>query len=117
MNKKCSLYLQASSNFQVACYANKAFYKKHVDGGYEEINNGRKITAIFYPNQNWSSEDGGYLRVFKRRPNPFEVAKAKNEGLEDPTPKTDEVEEDIQPRGGRLVLFRSRDVPHEVLAA
>merc|ERR550525_1234140 len=42
LNKKCSLYLQASASFQLACYPSKGFYKKHVDGGYEDINNGRK---------------------------------------------------------------------------
>merc|ERR1719188_1105541 len=53
LNKKCSLYLQASSNFQVACYPIKGYYKKHVDGGYDDINNGRKITAVFYANRSW----------------------------------------------------------------
>merc|ERR1719150_748856 len=76
LNKKCSLYLQASASFQLACYPNKGFYKKHVDGGYEDINNGRKITAIYYANKSWSRDDGGQLRVFKRRANPFEVTKA-----------------------------------------
>mmetsp|Transcript_48268 Transcript_48268/g.109975 ORF Transcript_48268/g.109975 Transcript_48268/m.109975 type:complete len:419 (+) Transcript_48268:137-1393(+) len=116
LNKKCNLYLQASSTFQVGCYPVKGFYKKHVDGGYEDINNGRKITSIFYPNKAWSSKDGGQLKVFKRRPNPFEVAKAENEGLESPV-KEDEQQEEVDPQGGRILLFRSRDVPHEVLAS
>mmetsp|Transcript_42560 Transcript_42560/g.96103 ORF Transcript_42560/g.96103 Transcript_42560/m.96103 type:complete len:420 (+) Transcript_42560:98-1357(+) len=115
LNKKCSLYLQASASFQVACYPEGAFYRRHVDGGYDETNNGRKISAVLYANKSWSREDGGQLRVFKRRPNPFQVAKAQSEGAEVPDVDQIEVEEEIEPMGGRMVLFRSRDMPHEVL--
>merc|ERR1719183_1859657 len=117
LNKKCSLYLQASATFQIGCFPSKGFYKRHVDGGYEDLNNGRKITAIFYPNTSWSSGDGGTCRIYKRQPNPFQVAKAKEKGLEDPVPNTDEWEEEVEPCAGRLLLFRSRDIPHEVLAS
>mmetsp|Transcript_9853 Transcript_9853/g.25918 ORF Transcript_9853/g.25918 Transcript_9853/m.25918 type:complete len:416 (+) Transcript_9853:184-1431(+) len=117
LNKKCSLYLQAGGNFQLACYPTDAYYKKHVDGGYDDINNGRKITAIFYPNQSWSSGHGGHLKMFKRRPNPFQIAKAQKDGQPEPEQAEDVVEEEIAPKGGRLVLFRSRDMPHEVMAA
>lgn len=115
LNKKCSLYLQASASFQIACYPTKGYYKRHVDGGYENLNNGRKITAVFYANKSWSREDGGQLRVYKRLPNPFQKEKAASEGEEIPSEETYEVEEEIDPLGGRLVLFRSRDMPHEVL--
>merc|ERR1712050_27950 len=108
-------YLQASSSFQIACYPVSGYYKKHVDGGYDDTNNGRKITAIFYAKKSWSSEDGGELRMYKRRPNPFEIAKARKEGSEIPEKPPDEAVEDIEQRGGRMVLFRSRDMPHEVL--
>merc|ERR1712032_868773 len=117
LNKKCSLYLQASATFQCGVYAGKCYYHKHVDGGYEDINNGRKITAVYYPNVSWSDGDGGELRMYRRRPSPYHVAKAKAEGRELPENAEDEVEEDIQPLGGRILLFRSRDMPHEVLSA
>ncbi|CAJ1370793.1 unnamed protein product [Effrenium voratum] len=111
LNKKCKLYLQASGSFQIGCYPKQAFYKKHIDGGYEaKLNNGRKVTAIFYANKGWGAKDGGELRVYRRRPNPYQL----EQGAEEP--KEDEVEEDIAPEAGRLVLFRSRDVPHEVLS-
>merc|ERR1719387_555685 len=115
LNKKCSLYLQASATFQLSVYPSKAYYKRHVDSGYDDLNNGRKITAIFYPNTSWSRDDGGKLRFYKRQANPFQVSKAKEKGLEVPTPGADEVEEEVDPLSGRLVLFRSRDMPHEVL--
>merc|ERR1740121_1489710 len=107
LNKKCSLYLQASANFQIACYPAKASYKRHVDGGYDDLNNGRKITAIFYANTTWSSGDGGCLRVFKRQPNPFQKEKAKEKGI-DLTVDKDEMEEEIEPSAGKVVLLRSR---------
>ncbi|CAE8652528.1 unnamed protein product [Polarella glacialis] len=110
LNKKCSLYLQASASFQLAVYAEgKGYYRKHVDGGYEDQNNGRKVSCTFYVNKDWSSESGGQLVLYKRRPNPFQIAKGAVKQDED------EVVEKLDPTGGRLVLFRSRDIPHEVL--
>merc|ERR1719188_263248 len=116
LNKKCSLYLQASGNFQLAVYSPKNFYKKHVDGGYEDLNNGRKITAIFYPNTRWSDSDGGQIRLYKRQLNPFQIEHLQKQGQELPGKEAkDVVAEEIAPSGGRLLLFRSRDVPHEVI--
>mmetsp|Transcript_64529 Transcript_64529/g.135430 ORF Transcript_64529/g.135430 Transcript_64529/m.135430 type:complete len:420 (-) Transcript_64529:23-1282(-) len=115
LNKKCSLYLQASSTFQLAVYPKDAYYKRHVDGGYEDLNNGRKITAVFYPNVNWSDGDGGELKVYKRLLNPFQLQDYAKRGEKPPEHNKDEANEEIAPIGGRLVLFRSRDIPHEVL--
>lgn len=118
LNKKCSLYLQVSGTFQLAVYpGSSGFYRKHVDGGYDDINNGRKITAVFYANKTWSSSDEGQCRLYKRRPNPFQAAKMRSQGTEPPAEGADEVDEEVEPVGGRLLLFRSRDVPHEVLRA
>lgn len=110
LNKKCNLYLQASGSFQIASYPPQAFYKKHLDGGYDaKLNNGRKVTAIFYANKDWTPSEGGQLRIYKRRPNPYQLEKGAEEM------KDDQVEDDVDPTAGRLVLFRSRDIPHEVL--
>merc|ERR1712060_210720 len=115
LNKKCSLYMQASATFQISCYPTNGFYKKHVDGGYEDLNNGRKITAIYYANPAWAWEDGGRLKMYKKKPNPFEIEKRKSQGLEIPENEKDEEVEQIDPVGGRIVVFRSRDMPHEVM--
>eukprot|EP00928_Gymnodinium_smaydae_P052447 TRINITY_DN3633_c0_g3_i1.p1 TRINITY_DN3633_c0_g3~~TRINITY_DN3633_c0_g3_i1.p1 ORF type:complete len:450 (-),score=103.89 TRINITY_DN3633_c0_g3_i1:158-1402(-) len=117
LNKKCSLYLQAGGNFQLACYPKDAYYKKHVDGGYDDTNNGRKITAVFYPNTSWVEGHGGHIKMYKRRKNPFQVAKAKSNGEEVNEAVEDEPVEEIAPVGGRILLFRSRDMPHEVMVA
>merc|ERR1711976_895679 len=64
LNKKCSLFLQATGTFQLGCFqASNTFYKKHLDGGYEKDDNGRKITCIFYPNKSYSS-NMGKLRMY-----------------------------------------------------
>jgi len=117
LNKKCNLCLQGSASFQLACYPKKGFYKKHMDGGYDKINNGRKITAIYYPNHRWSEGDSGNLRIFKRGLNPYELEKLKKEGKEAPDGKEmeKEIHEEMAPKGDRLLLFRSRDMPHEVI--
>eukprot|EP00913_Durusdinium_trenchii_P035845 g33542.t1 len=107
LNKKCNLYLQASGSFQIASYPPQAFYKKHLDGGYDaKLNNGRKVTAIFYANKDWTPSEGGQLRIYKRRPNPYQLEKGAEEM------KDDQVEDDVDPTAGRLVLFRSRETWH-----
>jgi len=118
LNKKANLCLQGSAQFQFACYLPGAFYKTHVDGGYEQLNNGRKVTALYYPNTTWSDGDGGELRVYKRRRNPFQIEKLRRDGVEfEDDSDAREFAEDVAPVGDRLVLFRSRDIPHEVLTA
>ena len=59
----------------------------------------------------------GNLRLYKRRQNVFELGKEeytrrwKDKNYEE----EDEVAIDVEPKANRLVIFRSRDVPHEVL--
>merc|ERR1712224_967714 len=86
-----------------------------MDGGYNDYDNGRKITCIYYPTHaSYSVEQReklGKLRMYKRRKNPYELGEAFSHLPAD----ADEIEEDIEPKQDRLVLFRSRDMPHEVL--
>ena len=64
---------------------------------------GRVLTCILYLNDDWSEErDGGHLRLFLNCSNKDDVGTAT------------EVR-DVAPIGGRLVVFRARDVPHAVL--
>merc|ERR1719282_2090298 len=69
---------------------------------------------FFYPNKSWCTENEGQLRMFKRQLNPYQLAQAENQ-IDGATAPSPDEEEKIEPRGGRLVLFRSRDMPHEVL--
>jgi len=117
LNKKCSLLLQVSAHFQLAVYsADHAHCSKHLDGGYGDRDNGRKISAIFYVTDPSRDEShGGALRMYKRHKNPYELEKLTPEEAKATEDATDEVDEDLVPKPGRLVLLRSRDMPHEVL--
>lgn len=71
-------------------YPKGSFYKKHID--CFKGNNNRLISFVFYLNENWISEQGGQLRVYDK-----------------------DVIVDVDPTGGRLVLFLSEEIEHEVL--
>ncbi len=76
-----------------ALYPPGAFYRKHLDRFRDDDR--RMVSAVIYLNPEWLPEDGGQLRM---------------------TLKND-VEHDVQPIGGCLVVFLSGDIPHEVLPA
>lgn len=74
-----------------AIYPPGTFYEKHVD--QFQSSGARKISFAFYLNENWSETDGGELRLFEG-----------DEYL------------DIEPIAGRLAVFRSDTVEHEVMS-
>lgn len=65
-------------------------YARHLD--QLQLNDSRKITFIIYLNHEWKAADGGELIVYTQ---------------EDPS--------SIAPIGGRLVMFRSNILEHEVI--
>lgn len=73
-----------------ASFAIKTFYKRHLD--QFKKNKGRKFSLIFYLNEDWHAEDGGVLSLY---------------------PKGGE-QINIYPLGGRMVLFKSDEMEHEV---
>lgn len=86
---------KSRSKSMVTLYSGKADdtsrYTKHYDNGNF---NGRKLTAIYYINDNWKRKDGGALRLYTKN----------NEYC------------DVEPIADRLVLFYSdKRTPHEVL--
>eukprot|EP00794_Sanderia_malayensis_P017795 gene17795-19572_t len=86
--------IRSRSSVMAACYpGNGAGYKRHVDN---PSNDGRKLTSILYLNKDYNrARDGGVLRMY---------------------PRNDDRHYDIDPTGGRLVLFWSdHRNPHEVL--
>ena len=68
------------------------FYQKHLDSF--QNNRNRRLTIVFYLNENWAESDGGELVVYDLEDN--ELAK-------------------VAPRAGRLLVFFSEQFPHEVL--
>ncbi|MEN9834916.1 MAG: hypothetical protein RL011_1109 [Pseudomonadota bacterium] len=68
-------------------------YDKHVDNFQGQSS--RILSCILYLNDGWQRADGGELRIY---------------AADDPGRLVGEVE----PRGGTLACFLSRDIPHEV---
>lgn len=80
----------ASSEFHFAVYPEGSFYRRHLDQFKERAN--RILTFIVYLNPNWKPGDGGELRIYR-----------------------DDNQLDIEPIYGRMVLFKSAVLEHEVL--
>lgn len=70
------------------------FYKKHLDAFRGQEN--RKLTTVFYLNENWTEADGGELKIYDM---------------------DDQLIDTVAPVAGRLVVFLSENFPHEVLPA
>jgi SM-20-related protein len=80
----------------LACFPAGAHYKAHLDRHRES--EARLVSAIVYLNPEWSTADGGELRIYTDR----------EAGLNGPFL-------DVAPAFGKLVLFLSGDFWHEVL--
>ena len=89
LNRYCYLSL-SDFELHLAHYPAGSFYKKHFDQFKGRSN--RMITLILYLNKDWKKGDGGELKMYLR-----------------------EGEKVIEPLNNRLVLFKSADIPHEVL--
>ncbi|QIH11554.1 MULTISPECIES: 2OG-Fe(II) oxygenase [unclassified Pseudomonas] len=76
-----------------AMYPPGAFYKRHVDRFRDDDR--RMVSAVIYLNSQWLPEHGGQLRMYLG----------------------ERGEHDVDPIGGRLVVFLSGEMPHEVLPA
>lgn len=76
-----------------AFYSPGATYLKHLDRFRDDDR--RTVSVVIYLNPDWLEGEGGALRLYP-------------EGL---------ASEDIAPVGGRLLLFLSADMQHEVMPA
>lgn len=94
LNQRCFLSLQGYE-MHYAVYPEGSFYTRHLDQLSDNSN--RILTFICYLNQNWTSDDGGALRIYL------------NSSL------GDETFIDVLPEAGRLVCFKSNLLEHEVL--
>lgn len=94
LNQRCFLGLRSFEG-HFAQYPKGSFYKRHLDQ-FQQVSY-RVITVILYLNQNWESVDGGELRMYF------------------PQEGGSERIQDVLPIGGRLVIFLSGEIPHEVL--
>ncbi|MDL0429690.1 2OG-Fe(II) oxygenase [Marinobacter sp. TBZ242] len=79
-----------------ATYHEGDFYRRHVDSFQGRAS--RVVSLVLYLNEGWEEADGGALQVYNRE----------NE---------DEVCGSVLPEEGRMALFMSEEIPHEVLPA
>jgi SM-20-related protein len=79
-----------------AIYGPGDFYRRHIDSFAGRAS--RVVSLVLYLNAQWQPGDGGELQVFNRE-------------------SQDEVCATIAPEAGRLVIFLSEQIPHEVLVA
>jgi len=97
LNRTCFLGI-LQTEFHYALYPTGTGYKRHLDGFQND--NKRKLSIAFYLNsEDWSQTDGGALALYL-------------EG--------DQSEEQtilVNPIAGRMVIFESQKIPHEVLIA
>ncbi len=94
LNQRCFLGLRSFEG-HFARYPIGSFYKRHLDQ-FQAVPH-RVVTVILYLNDSWVPEDGGALRMYF------------------PQEDGSEFHEDVFPLGGRLVVFLSGEIPHEVL--
>lgn len=103
LSKMIRLNSDNDSEYQLAYYPKNvnAHYTKHRDALPDDGSQPwRRVTAIVYLREsNWKESEGGCLRIF------VPVGSAREE----------EKTVDIEPLPGRLVLFLSGAVDHEVL--
>ena len=78
-----------------AHYPPHAFYRRHVDSFRGAAN--RVLSIVAYLNSDWRPGDGGELVLYAET--------------------GEEVLARIEPNGGRLAIFLSEEIPHEVLPA
>jgi len=94
LNRRCFLGLKSFEG-HFARYPIGSFYKRHLDQFHAVPH--RIVTVILYLNESWTEADGGQLRMYF------------------PQEDGSESIEDVLPLGGRLVIFLSEEIPHEVL--
>ena len=90
-NQSCYLGIR-DYEIHYAFYPVGTHYEKHLD--QLSINGKRSISIVCYLNENWKKGDGGELRIFHKNDDGFT---------------------DFAPLEGRLALFISSEIYHEVL--
>ncbi|GMH93071.1 hypothetical protein TL16_g12529 [Triparma laevis f. inornata] len=79
-----------------AYYPHGGYYKRHVDAVPSSASILRSFSFLIYLNKSWKPEDGGCLRLYT--------------DVDD-----DSKYKDVEPTSGKLVIFKSDKLPHEVL--
>ncbi len=97
LNRTCFMGL-LHKEFHYALYPPGTGYKRHIDTFQNDDR--RKLSIAFYLNDtDWSPEDGGALALYLSQKDGGETTVT------------------ISPMAGRMVIFESQKIPHEVLVA
>ncbi len=80
--------------YHLAYYPEGFFYSRHIDAFGKDPS--RVVSFVFYLNETWNKEDAGELVIYN------------HDGKE--------ILQKITPAPGTMVIFLSREFPHEVLA-
>lgn len=83
-----------SQEFHFARYPHGLGYKKHLD--QHRDSDARKISIVYYLNQDWDEQNGGELALYQPHDPDIELAR-------------------FAPIGGRIAIFASWRMPHAVL--
>lgn len=86
-----------AANKLAVCLGDGSSYDKHFDNGGGADT--RKLTALLYLNADWTPEMGGEFRLW----------------ADDGTGSGTEECVDVEPRGGRLLVFFADSLPHAVM--
>jgi len=108
-----------SEEFHLARYDSGYGYSRHLDQHRNSPH--RKISVVLYLNDDWNADDGGELCLYEAVTN--NVSQASRTAQATQKTKANPVETDIPlervtrllPLPGRLVIFRSDTIWHEVL--
>ena len=93
LNRTCFMGI-TESEFHYAMYPRSTFYKKHLD--IFNTDDCRALSIVLYLNdEDWKPEYGGALRLYLNAAEPDKIL-------------------DILPLAGRLAIFDSRSMEHEV---
>ncbi len=94
INRTCYLGIQ-DGEFHYACYPTGSFYQRHLDVFHHDSR--RTLSIVLYLNEDdWHSQDGGQLALY----------------LPSETGETTRL---VEPKAGRMIIFDSKTIPHEVL--
>ena len=92
LNKTCFLGI-IEKEFHYAVYPKHTFYRRHLDAFQQ--NQRRKLSMVIYLNKEWQNDEGGELVIYTKKDN-------------------QELAVPIEPVFGRLVVFESQVLEHEV---
>lgn len=93
LNRTCFMGI-LTKEFHYALYPEGTFYKRHLDTFQNDGR--RKLSMVCYLNEdNWKPENGGELAIYTQQ-------------------NGEEQEVDIYPFPGRIVIFESQELEHEV---